>query len=471
MKKRLLHHYLTVTLCLALLPAIVSAAPQDQQTRPVFDFTSVAKKSIPAVVSVKTKGKSKASSFGGQLDPFEDDIWERFFGIPRRNKETPQQQPSLGQASGFIVSSDGYILTNGHVVQDADEIMVLLGDGREFQAKLVGADSNTDVAILKIEGQNFPYLGLGDSAKAEVGQWVAAIGNPFGLQATLTAGVVSAKGRSNLDLAALEDFIQTDAAINRGNSGGPLLNLDGEVIGMNTALASNTGGYIGIGFAIPSNMIKYVMNELVNNGKVTRGYLGVVLQQVTYDVAMALGLKNVEGALIAEVQDNSPAAAAGLKRGDVIIKFNDRQVDSAGGLRTAVSLMPPGSALTLTVLRNKELVPLNITVGTFPEGAGVGLGAKTETALGIKVQNLTADLAQKFGYGGQKGVVVTEVSPDSPLALIGLKAGSLILEINQKPVHSVEDFNQVASEVKKGSHVLLLVRQDQVTRYVALTIK
>lgn len=451
--------------------AICTLIPTDGQaaaSAAIFDFTGVAKKAIPAVVSVQTKGKQKAPAFGGR--GFEDDIWERFFGIPRPGGG-PQMQ--MGQASGFIVDSAGHILTNAHVVRDSDEISVLLSDGREFQAKLIGQDPNTDVALLKIEGKDFPFIPLGDSSKAEVGQWVAAVGNPFGLQASLTAGVVSALGRTNLDLAALEDFIQTDAAINRGNSGGPLLNLNGEVIGMATALASNTGGYMGIGFAIPSNIAKYVMDQFLASGKVSRGFLGVVLQQITYDSAMALGLSKVEGALVAEVQDNSPAAAAGLKRGDVILQYNNQSVETASGLRMAVSLLAPGTEITLRILRNQETLPVKITVGSFPDGelkASAG-APQAENLLGITVQELTPDLAQKLGYGKEQGVVVSGVAPGSPAQWVGLKSGSLVMEINQQPIASVGQFNRAIGELKKGSHVLLLVRQDQATRYIALTLR
>lgn len=451
--------------------AICTLIPTDGQaaaSAAIFDFTGVAKKAIPAVVSVQTKGKQKAPTFGGR--GFEDDIWERFFGIPHP-VGGPQMQ--MGQASGFIVDSAGHILTNAHVVRDSDEISVLLSDGREFQAKLIGQDPNTDVALLKIEGKDFPFIPLGDSSKAEVGQWVAAVGNPFGLQASLTAGVVSALGRTNLDLAALEDFIQTDAAINRGNSGGPLLNLNGEVIGMATALASNTGGYIGIGFAIPSNIAKYVMDQFLASGKVSRGFLGVVLQQITYDSAMALGLSKVEGALVAEVQDNSPAAAAGLKRGDVILQYNNQSVETASGLRMAVSLLAPGTEITLSILRNKETLPVKITIGSFPDRelkAGTST-PQAENLLGITVQELTPDLAQKLGYGKEQGVVVSGVAPGSPAQWVGLKSGSLVMEINQQPIASVGQFNRAIGELKKGSHVLLLVRQDQATRYIALTLR
>lgn len=470
-------HPLQKTAIFFLTIATLVSTPSEQplllanDTRATFDFTPVAKKATPAVVSVRTKIASKLGSNSNSLGPFQDDIWERFFGIPKQFQQPEAAPLEIAQASGFLVSADGHILTNAHVVKDSHEITVLLNDGREYPAKLIGQDSTTDVAVIKIEGKEFPYLTLADSSKLEVGQWVAAVGNPLGLQASLTVGVCSAKGRSNLDLAALEDFIQTDAAINRGNSGGPLLNLDSEVVGMNTAIASNTGGYMGIGFAIPSNMTKYVMEQLLQHGSVTRGFLGVVLQQVTYDYAIALGMNKVEGALVAEVQENSPAAKAGLKRGDVIVKYDDLSVDNVGTFRNAVSVMKPDTELTLTVIRNKEIIPLKVIVGTFPKSGVAAAEPNSVNLLGIQVQDVTPEIAKRFGYTHEEGVVISEVLPNSAAAWIGLKRGSLIMEVNQQPITSAERFNQLVSEFKAGGSVLLLVRQDGVTRYVALTLR
>lgn len=334
----------------------------------VADFRGVAKKAIPAVVSIKVQAKKK-SPFSGEDSgeaPFDffggQDLWQ-FFGLPKR-----ESQVLSGQASGVLVSPEGHILTNSHVVHDMDAINVQLTDGREFKAKVLGEDPNSDLALIKIDGDNFPYLTLGNSDDLEVGQWVAAIGNPFGLQATLTVGVVSAKSRNNLDIVKYEDFIQTDAAINRGNSGGALLTLDGEVIGINTAIATNTGaGYIGIGFAIPSNMAKHVMEEILSDGKVSRGFMGVTLQSIDYNLAQSFGLNKVEGALVTSVVKNSPADKAGLQVEDIILRYNDKPVENAAALRNAIYMMRPGTKVMLTILRKERQIQVPLEVADFTE--------------------------------------------------------------------------------------------------------
>ena len=332
---------MALTLSLAAFDCHAASTIQPQVYK---DFTQVAKDAIPAVVSIRVKGKQNGSSNDDQQDPYEffnDPFWQKFFGNSQKNQV--EQQPVVGQASGFIVSPDGYILTNGHVVKDMSEIIVVTNDGKEYPAKVIGADSNTDIALIKIDAKDLPYLKLANSDDLEVGQWVVAIGNPLGLQASLTAGVVSAKGRNNLDLSRIEDYIQTDAAINRGNSGGPLLNLDSQVVGMNTAIVTNmaTGGYMGIGFAIPSNLLSAVMQDLKLDGTFKRGYMGVTLQQVDESLAQAFGLKTAEGALIADVSKDSPADKAGLKQGDIILKYNNNKIANIGALRNAIAIMKP----------------------------------------------------------------------------------------------------------------------------------
>jgi serine protease Do len=307
-------------------------------------FTTVAKKAMPAVVFIKVQSTNEEQAnpfqgFGG--DPFGDDLFQKFFGIPQQQQ--PKQQ--LSQGSGFLVSPDGYVMTNAHVIKGADKIAVVLNDGRELDATLVGSDPHTDIALVKIDGKNLPYVNLGDSDAMDIGEWVVAIGSPFQLEATLTVGVISAKGRQNLKITDLEDFIQTDAAINPGNSGGPLLNLNSEVIGINTAIVSRSGGYMGIGFAIPSNMAKNIMTQIINNGVVTRGFLGVCLQPVDKDIADAFGLDKAEGALISDISKDSPADKAGLKQGDIILEYNGTTIKSLGGFRNDISLMSPGSVV------------------------------------------------------------------------------------------------------------------------------
>ena len=448
--------------------AAISSPQQAQQVSR--DFTNVAKESIPAVVSIRVKGKS-SSSFDDQESPndmFNDEFWDRFFG--GRRSQT-QQQPMLGQASGFIVSPDGYIMTNSHVVKDMSEITVVLNDGTEYPAKLVGADSNTDIALIKIDAKNLPFLPFGNSDDLEVGQWVVAIGNPLGLQASLTVGVVSAKGRNNLDLSRVEDYIQTDAAINRGNSGGPLLNLNSQVIGMNTAIVTNmaNGGYMGIGFAIPSNLLSSVLEDLKQTGTFKRGFMGVTLQQVDRDLAMAFGLEKAEGALIADVAKDSPAEKAGLKQGDIILMYNKHVVSNIGALRNAISIMKPGSQINLNVLRNGKPIDIKVEIGAFPSSQPVAATLK-ENRLGIDVENLTSEMANKLRLSQSKGVVINSVDPRSPAAWAGLKKGALILEVNQKKVANVEEFNEVLQKTPEGRPVLLLIKQDDATRFVSFKI-
>ncbi len=306
-------------------------------------FTDVAKKATPAVVFLKVESAplQEEDAYGG-MNPFGDEFFRRFFGTPPGGGGPQKPQPQISQGSGFLVSSDGYIMTNAHVVSGADKITVVFNDGREMEGSVVGADSHTDVAIIKIEGKNFPFPRFGDSDKMEIAEWVIAIGSPFQLEASVTVGVVSAKGRQNLRINDFEDFIQTDAAINPGNSGGPLLNLNGDVIGINTAIFSRNGGYMGIGFAIPSKMASYVMKQIIESGVVTRGFIGVSLQPIDKDLADAFGLEKPEGALISEVVKGSPADKAGLKQGDIILEYNKVSVKSLGSFRNELAMMSPG---------------------------------------------------------------------------------------------------------------------------------
>ncbi len=436
------------------------------------DFITIAKDSSPAVVSIQVKTKNKFGfrqgdtyQFNSPLDMFNDDLLRRFFG-----NQQPNEKPMIGQGSGFLVSTDGLILTNNHVVQDTSEINVILNDGREFPGKVIGKDPNTDVALIKIDSKNLPFLTLGDSSQLEVGQWVAAIGNPFGLQASFTVGVVSAKGRNNLDIARIEDFIQTDAAINQGNSGGPLINLNGKVIGINTAIATNSGGYMGIGFAIPSNIAKQIMDQLLSTGKVSRGYIGVSLQRVDNDLAHAFDLPKPEGALIADIIKGSPAEKAGLKHGDIILKYNNQTIENIGSFRNAIALMQPGSKVTLQVLRDKKNVDIPIIIGVFQDGADNVIGA-ANNILGLEVTNLTSDIAQKLGLQDPQGVVITHVDPNGTGALAGLKKGGIVVSVNKTPITSVEQFNSLIGETEAGRPILLLVKQDDGMRFVSIRKK
>ncbi len=441
-------------------------------------FAAVVDKAKPAVVFVQVeKTLEKRRSSNQAQDPFEfffnDPLFERFFGPQFKPKKRPHQQfKQRGQGSGFIISKDGYILTNNHVVGEADVIKVKLADGRHFKAKLVGTDPQSDVAVIKINADNLPVLPLGDSDKLRVGEWVIAIGNPFGLTQTVTVGVVSAKGRSRIGINDYEDFIQTDAAINPGNSGGPLVNIHGEAVGINTAIFSRSGGYMGIGFAIPINMVRAIEQQLIKNGKVVRGWLGVVIQNIDEDLAKSFGLDDTEGALISEVSKGSPAEKAGLKEGDVIKKLNGKKIESVDDLRNRIALTRPGTKVELEVLRNGKRKTITVTIGEQPSGAVKGV-SKHEILkkLGLGVQELTAELADQFGYQEGQGVLISEVAPGSPAAQAGIKPGQLIEEVNRKHVHNMDEFLKALSTTKHTKRVLFKIRDGKFSRYVALSVK
>lgn len=459
--------------CLFAAPSY--AANGESLRKTSMDFRDVAKKATPAVVSIKVKGTASASSDENDDDEaelFGDDFWQRFFGVPKgqgKNGRKDKEDQVVGQASGFIVSPDGEILTNSHVVKDMSDITVLLNNGKEYPAKVIGQDSNTDIALIKIDAKDLPYLKLGDSGDLEVGEWVVAIGNPMGLQASLTVGVVSAKGRNNLDLTRVEDYIQTDAAINRGNSGGPLLTLDGEVAGMNTAIVTSmtNGGYMGIGFAIPSNLLKAVLNDLKSTGSFQRGFIGVALQAVDSNLALSFGLENTEGALVAEVTKDSPAEKAGLKQGDIIQKFNNQLVTDVGSLRNAVAFIKAGTKVPLVVLRNGKPLNLNVEIGSFPSTSSVAASAKN-SLIGIQVDNLTPEMSNKLGSDG--GVMISAIQPNSPLAWAGVRKGAVILEVNQKKIANVDDFNKAIDASEKGKPLLFLIKQGDSSRYISFKV-
>lgn len=442
-------------------------------------FAAVAREVSPAVVfiqveqSIKNQPTERFFSPFGEGSPFGDDFFRRFFGEPlpekpEKSRKTPQQH-IVGQGSGFIITTDGYILTNNHVVGNADKITVSLKDGRVFTAKTIGADALSDVAVIKIEAKDLPVLPLGNSDSIEVGEWVIAIGNPFGLSHTLTVGVVSAKGRSGVGLADYEDFIQTDAAINPGNSGGPLVDLDGNAIGMNTAIFSQSGGNMGIGFAIPINMVKSIKDQLVNSGSVTRGYLGIMIQELTPELTEHFGLKDQKGILISEVTKGSPAEKAGLKQGDVVIEFEGNPTEKIGPFRNSVSLMTPGSKKQITVLREGKRKTLTIAIGKLTnDNLVVGDTSSQMHNLGITVQTLTSDLARQFDIKGEKGVVVTQVMPGSIAEMSGIEVGSIIEEVNRNPVRNTEEFKHALEKTPEHGTVLLLVKGKNYSRYITL---
>jgi len=359
-------------------------------------------------------------------------------------------------------------MTNNHVVEDASSITVFLQDGRELEAETVGTDPATDVAIIKIAESDLPYLKLGDSDQLEVGDWVLAFGNPFGLSHTLTAGIVSAKGRSGMGLSDYENFIQTDAAINPGNSGGPLVNLDGRVVGMNTAIFSRSGGSMGIGFAIPINMAQQVRTQLVEHGKVTRGHLGVYIQDLNQDLAESFGLPDTKGILIAKIIEDSPAEKAGLEQGDILLTLDGEPVGKVAEFRNRVAMMAPETKIKVGLLRDGKIRTLTVTIGKREDDSEMSASKPGSAAqLGMSLQTLTPELREQLGYEDEAGVLVTNVEPGSPAANAGIARGALILEVNRKPVTSPEQIKQALQD-NPGKPLLLLVRHKDATRYLAL---
>jgi serine protease Do len=443
-------------------------------------FSSAAKTAMPAVVSIKVEktitgpamGYGGSSGFNDPFGQFNDDFLRRFFGDRMPQQRSPRKYHQEGQGSGFIISEDGYILTNNHVVGDVDKITVELKDGRTFsKAKLIGTDPDSEVALIKIEGTNFPVLPMGDSSKIEIGDWVIAIGNPFGLSETVTVGVISAVGR-NFDqrIARYENFIQTDAAINPGNSGGPLINLDGQVIGINTAIVSESGGYMGIGFAIPVNMARTIGEQLKKSGKVSRGYLGLYAQDVDADTAELLGLKDAAGVVISMIEKGSPAERGGLKVQDVILALDGKKVQTYEAFRNEVAMLSPGTKVRLDVLRGGKALELTVTLGERPSAAAKQEQASQEPqqALGLEVQDLTKDLADQLGYKVGEGVIVTAVAPDSPAAQKGIQPQDVIVSVNGRTVSSVQAFAAAVKRSAKSGKVLLLVKRGDVSQFVTV---
>ncbi|MEC8358973.1 MAG: Do family serine endopeptidase, partial [SAR324 cluster bacterium] len=378
-----------------------------------------------------------------------------------------------GSGSGAIVRSDGYILTNHHVVGEADKITVQLYDGQELKARLIGTDPATDISVIKIEGTDMPVLQMGDSDNILVGESVIAIGNPFGLSHTVTFGIVSAKSRTGMGIAEYEDFIQTDAAINPGNSGGPLVDLEGKIVGVNTAIFSRSGGYQGVGFAVPINMARRVMNELIETGQVSRGWLGVGIQDMTPELAKAFGLDQAKGSLVTGVMPGTPAEKAGLQKGDVILRLNGNTIENSNGLRNLVAEARADAKVDLDLVRNKVPMTLSVRLDERPKQPGqadVYSSTKSPSPeLGFAVQELTPEMAQRLGYETiQSGIVITAVKPDSPAFNGGLRAGMMIAEMNRQSINSMADFQRAARDISTEDGVLLLVSTPQGSQYLFL---
>ena len=451
------------------------------------NFVQLADKLAPVVVNISaTQAEKRAQSspqpfgrqqpapnpFGGQgpfggNDPF-NDFWRRFFGDQFEMPEGPGARPRTGLGSGFIIDQKGLVLTNNHVVENAEKITVKLADEREFSAKVVGRDPRTDIAVIQIsDGKgSFPVAPLGDSGGLQVGEWVVAMGSPFGLDNTLTAGVVSAKGR-HIGAGPYDNFIQTDASINPGNSGGPLVNLRGEVVGINTAIFSRTGGNLGIGFAIPIDLAKEILPELIKTGKVTRGWLGVSIQRVTPEIAESLGIDKSRGALVANVMEGSPAAEAGIKTGDVIVEYNGNKIEDSNQLPILVARTDVGDTVDVDLLRDKKQISATVKIGEMKDQEVVA-SAPQKGKLGLTVQNITPQLAEGLGLERANGVVITSVQPQSTAAEAGLRRGDVILEVNRKQIANVDSFQKTVNEAKPDTNILFLVRRGDNNLFLAL---
>jgi serine protease Do len=444
-------------------------------------FVEIAKKQNPAVVNVSTKAKAETAHKNFRVprpgpgqnkspDPFRD-FYDRFFS------ERPNQRPKRGMGSGFVIDKEGHILTNYHVIEGAGEIVVILDDNgteKEYTATLVGSDPKTDIALIKInresgDNKDFPFLRLGSSENLEVGEWVVAIGNPFGLSHTVTVGVVSALGRS-IGAGPYDEFIQTDASINPGNSGGPLINIEGDVIGINTAIISgNTGGNVGIGFAIPIDIAKGILKDLRERGTVTRGWLGVMIQKITPDLAKSFGLSQSEGALVGDVIPDGPAAKGGVKRGDVIVMFDGQQVKDMEDLPKIVAATRPNSVVDVEVIRDGSRMTLSVSIELL-EDSQETVVAKADP-LGLQVQDITEELAQSLKLESVEGVLVSDVTAGNAAAEAGIRRGDVISEMNRSIVKDMRDYQNLMASVQKGSSVLFLVKRGGSTIYIAVKVE
>ncbi|MEW6215120.1 MAG: DegQ family serine endoprotease [Nitrospirota bacterium] len=432
-------------------------------------FSEIVGTVAPAVVNISTTKVLRRDT-----GPFFEDPFFDFFS-PFHDLRIPKKWKEQSLGSGVIVSPDGYIITNNHVVEKADEIRVTLLDKRTFKGRIVGSDPKTDIAILRIAASNLPTIPWGDSERLQVGEFVLAIGNPYGLSHTVTMGIISAVGRANVGVADYEDFIQTDAAINPGNSGGPLVNIKGDLIGINTAIFSRTGGYQGIGFAVPSNMARLIMDQLVQKGKVIRGWLGVTIQELTPELAQKFGLKKSKGALVSDIAEGSPAKKAGIMRGDVILEFNGKEVKDVSSLRNMVAQSKIGTEISMKILRSGKEYMVKAIVAELPKEVAEVVpnqlpGDSEAGALtGLTVMDLTKEIARQLGFSKyEKGVVIVRVEPGSPADEAGIKKGDIIKEIDKKQIDNLEDFNRIASNIKENETVLLFINRSGKKFYVTL---
>lgn len=454
--------YLSLFAAVLMLGQVATAA----QAEALPDFTTLVEQASPAVVNISTKQKLPDRRYAtGQvpdlegLPPMFREFFERNMPQQPRSPRGDRQREAQSLGSGFIISSDGYVLTNNHVVADADEIIVRLSDRSELQAKLVGTDPRTDVALLKVDGKNLPTVKLGDSEKLKVGEWVLAIGSPFGFDHSVTKGIVSAKGRT-LPNDTYVPFIQTDVAINPGNSGGPLFNMNGEVVGINSQIFTRSGGFMGLSFAIPIDVALDVSNQLKKDGKVSRGWLGVVIQEVNKDLAESFGLDKPAGALVAQVLEDGPAAKGGLQVGDVILSMNGQPIVMSADLPHLVGSLKDGATAKLDIIRNGKRQSLDITVGALPDddaeitASANGGVERSSNRLGVAVADLTAEQKKTLELKG--GVVIKEVQ-EGPAALIGLRPGDVISHLNNQAILSAKQFTEIAKELPKNRSVSMRV--------------
>ncbi len=430
-------------------------------------LSEVADVTKPSVVNISTTTTVTMHNnpYG---DLFNDPFFKKFFGDNFNHPGIPKKFKSSALGSGVIVSADGYILTNYHVIKDADEIKIILNDKREFIGKVIGDDPQTDIAVVKVEAKDLPAIKMGDSGKLKAGDVVLAIGNPFGLNQTVTMGIVSAIGRANIGISAYEDYIQTDAAINPGNSGGALVNSNGELVGINSAIFSTSGGYMGVGFAIPSDMANSVAQSILKYGKVIRGWLGVTIQNLTPELAKSFGVKEEKGALVTDVMQDSPAGKAGMKRGDLIVEFDGKPVEDTTGLRNMVADTVPGKAVLIKVIRQGKEETLTVTTGELPAKMTAKSVEHNKELKGIQVQELTPDLRARLNIPADvEGVVVVDVSEDNPAYGLVSK-NDVIEEVDRKPVKDLKDYEEIVSEIRPSDTVLLLLYRDKGHIYVTI---
>lgn len=445
---------------------------------PATGFTDVAKRVTPAVVNITTVMTEQVADGSPVPDELQERM-EEFFGKPfgprgrRPGDPFDHRAPRRGQGSGVIISPDGYIVTNNHVIAQAREVNVTLPDKREFRGKIIGVDPKSDLAVIKINAGHLPTVTWGDASSLQVGEYVLAVGNPFGLNSTVTLGIVSAVGRSHMGITQYEDFIQTDAAINPGNSGGALVNTKGELVGINTAIFSQSGGYQGVGLAVSATIAKPIYESLIKTGKVVRGYLGIGLQGLNHDLAAAFGLKDARGALISDVKAGSPAEQAGLKQGDVIVSYQGTSVEDGVALQRLVTRTTVGARVTLNVIRDGHERELTVRVGEQSDDSKVAKvqHEDSDAALsGLVVEELDQDRARQLGLQGTQGVVVTRVDPDSGAERAGLSAGDVIQEMNRRPIKSVKDFEKVSADLKKGASALILINRRGNSLFVSVKV-